>query len=296
MSTSGLPQYQLQTDELLFPQVLFNRPVTRNGAGRLLVVGGHTGEFSQPTAMNALALAAGAGECRVIMPDKLLPILGGAPGVFFGASTNSGSLSRDALGRILQLSEETDAVAIGSSLSNNSDTTMLAERLLSETTGSLVLYDDGLVAARSQIADISRRPNTLFILTMPEVFKLCGQLGIAIHVQSGAGLINKLEIVENLAGALAGDIAVFGTEVIAGAKGALTVTPLNHRLSLQPAIFYAVLASFWIQNRINPLAGLTTGAFVLRNVGNTLDATSTPSVTQLVTAVTQCIKAQEADW
>ncbi|HEY6736275.1 MAG TPA: hypothetical protein VI322_01010, partial [Candidatus Saccharimonadia bacterium] len=129
------PAFLKQANIPLYPQVLYNRPVTRTGAGRLLLVGGHTGEFSQPTAFNQLALAAGAGECRVVMPDKLAALLAGAPGVYFGAATASGSLSRDALGRILQLAEEADALAIGTSLSNNSDTTMLVERLLTEAEG-----------------------------------------------------------------------------------------------------------------------------------------------------------------
>ncbi|HEY6736834.1 MAG TPA: hypothetical protein VI322_03905, partial [Candidatus Saccharimonadia bacterium] len=207
-----------------------------------------------------------------------------------------GSLSRDALGRILQLAEEADALAIGTSLSNNSDTTMLVERLLTEAEGSLILCDDGATAARSQLSLLATRPNTLWILTMPEVLKLCGALGIAIHIREGAGLINKLQIIRNLSQALTGDLAVFGTEVAVAAEGQLSVTPVNHRLSLQPTAFYAVLASFWLQNRGRPLAGLTTGAYVLGQVSQAFDATANPTVTQLAAAISQTLKASEDTW
>jgi NAD(P)H-hydrate repair Nnr-like enzyme with NAD(P)H-hydrate dehydratase domain len=290
------PDFLKQDTKPLFPRVLYNRPVTRAGAGRILLTGGHTSEFSQPTAINQIALAAGAGECRVFMPDKLAGILAGAPGVYFGPSTQSGSLSRDALGRILELSEESDALAIGSSLSNNSDTTMLVERLISEAHGSLILFGEGLASAHDQLANLGDRPHTLYILTMPEVFKLCGTLGVGINIRPGGGIMNKLDIVHSLAAAVAGDVAVFGTEIIV-ASGAepLTFTPVNHRLNLQPAIFYGVLMSFWIQNRANPAAGLTTGAYVVREVGETFGQTDNPTITQLTAAVTRALRAQE-DW
>lgn len=259
----------------------------------MLLVGGHTGEFSQPTAFNQLALAAGIGECRVIMPDKLASMLGGAPGVFFGASTSSGSLSREALGRILELSEDSDALVVGTSLSNNSDTSMFTERLISEYSGNLILIDDGLVATRSQASLIKQRPNTLFIVSMPEVFKLCATLKIPIHIKDGAGLINKLEIVRHLAAQLAGDLAVYGTETIIASGDELTVTPTNHRLGLHSSVYWSVLSSFWVQNQRQPLEGLTTGAYILQQVGANYGPASSPTVTQLADMVAHSLRSHE---
>src|SRR4051812_16862820 len=124
------PQFTRQEDEPLFPNILYNRPVTRHAAGRLLVAGGHSGEISLPTIIHQLGIAAGLGECHVVLPDNLAKFLGGAPGTFFAASNPSGSLAPEALGRILELSEEADAVALGASLSNNSTTAMLVENLV----------------------------------------------------------------------------------------------------------------------------------------------------------------------
>src|SRR4051812_44492732 len=115
-----LPKFVRQDGDPLYPKILYNRPVTRHGAGRLLVVGGHSGEFSLPTAVYQLALAAGVGDCQVVLPDSLLKFIGGLPGTNFVPSSPSGSLGSEALGRIVELSEEADAVAIGASLSNNS--------------------------------------------------------------------------------------------------------------------------------------------------------------------------------
>src|SRR3954470_20599597 len=102
-------QFTRQTDTPLYPKVLYNRPITRSGGGRLLIVGGHSGEFSMPTAIHQFAVAAGVGEAVAVLPDNLAKFLSGAPGTTFAASSSSGSLGREALGRILELSEDSDA-------------------------------------------------------------------------------------------------------------------------------------------------------------------------------------------
>lgn len=292
MSTTT-PEFARQASEPLYPKILFNRPVTRGGAGRLLVAGGHLGELSQPTALNQLALAAGVGECRVVMPDVLAKLVGGAPGVYFAAATESGSLAREALGRILELSEEADALVLGSSLSANSNTTMLTERLATEVQRPLVLVDEALTALAHNQDVTAHRPDTLIIATMAEVFKLCGALGIAINVRPGGGLINKLEIIQALAAASKATYAVFGTETIIAAGGSLSVTPVNYRLSVTPALFYAVLSTYWIQNRSQPLAGLTTGAYVIRRVSELTENIASPSVTQLTKALTEVTRQED---
>jgi hypothetical protein len=240
-----IPPFVRQDDQPLYPKILYNRPVTRAGAGRLLVVGGHSGEFSLPTAIHQLSLAAGVGECRVILPDTLAKLLGGAPGTVFGPSNPSGSLGTEALGRILGLSEEADAVLVGA-------------------TGN---------------------PEVLVVLTMAEVFKLCGSLHIPIHIRDGAGLINKLEIIQNLAAASRCSYAVYGSEIVIAAGGELIVTPINYRLALVPALFYSVLSTFWLQNPTDRRAGLATGAYVIRAASGHLGATDRPAVGDLAAAL-----------
>lgn len=256
-------------------------------------MGGHTGEFSQPVAYNQLALATGIGECNVIMPDKLASITGGAPGVYLGASTASGSLARAALGRILELAEEVDVLAVGLSLSGNSDTTMLVERLMGDYTGRLAVFEAGFAALKGRFELITQRPQTLLVLTMPEVFKLCGELGIPIDIRPGGGLINKLEIVSNMASHIRCDLAVWGTESIVSSRGKLSVTPLNYRLSLQPTAMYATMSTFWTQNPQDPFAGLTTGAYVLGQAGQPLGPESNPTTRQLGNIISRALRAGE---
>ena len=127
---SELPKFVRQGVEPLYPKVLYNRPITRAAGGSLLIIGGYSGEFVLPTGVYHLSMAAGAGECRVALPTSLAKIVGDAPGVAYVAASPSGSLGSEALGRLLELSEDADAISIGASLSNNSHTAILLERLL----------------------------------------------------------------------------------------------------------------------------------------------------------------------
>lgn len=301
--TATTPGFIRQEDTPLHPKILYNRPVTRSGAGRFLLIGGHPGEFSLPTTIHQLALAGGVGECSVVLPDTLAKLLGGAPGTLYAPANPSGSLSPDALGRILELSEEADAVGLGASLSNNSTTAILVEKLVTELTTAgkpYVIFDDGLRIIHHHLATVITNPGALIILTMAEVFKLCSLLGIPIRIREHGGLVNKLEIIRDLAAVSRCSYAVYGTEIIvaSGADGTtspppLTVTPINYRLSLVPAIFYAILSTFWLQNPADRAAGLATGAYIIRTASRHLGTADRPSIPQLAQALDQARRTDD---
>jgi len=282
---ANLPTFIRQDQEPLYPRVLYNRPVTRQGAGRLLVIGGHSGEFSLPTAVHQLALAAGVGECRAVLPESLVKFVGGAPGTTFVAASPSGSLGTEALGRILELAEEADAMALGASLSSNSHTAILMERVLQEAPTPVVLFGDALTALAHHSRRFTERENCLVVATMPEMFRLAGHLGVAISIRRDGGLINKLEIIRDIAAASKCSYAVYGTEIITAAAGELVVTPVNYRLSLLPAAYYGVFATTWLQNRTRPQEGLATGAYILREASLDIGQTTTPTVADMAAKI-----------
>ncbi len=258
-----------------------------------MVVGGHSSEFSLPTAIYQLASAAGLGECQVVLPDTLAKLLGGSSGIYFAASNPSGSLGVEAQGKILELSESVDAVAIGASLSNNSSTAMLVEKLTTVIDRPLIFFADALTMLRHNIQTITENPNALVIASMPEVFKLCGLLNVPIQIRPNAGLLNKLEIVQDLRAATACQIVVFGSETIDAADTSMVVTPTNYRLSLMPALYYAVLSTFWLQNPSSHRTGLATGAYVLRQVGEQFTLTDRPTVQALASALESSLRSND---
>ncbi len=265
----------------LFPKVLWNRPVSRSGAGRLLMVGGHSGDFSLPTIIYQVVMASGLGDCTVVLPDSLLKLLGGMSATVFVPSTPSGSLAPAARGRILEIAEESDLVAIGGNLSNNSETSILIEHLLNDIIRPVMVFDDAISIIEHNSSLITSRRSTLVVTTMPEMFKLAKVLKVPITIRRDGGILNKLEIVRDIAAASSCDYVVFGSETIVSANNTLGLTPSNYRLSLMPAFIYGVIATFLTQSPQTPFEGLMTAAYVINQVGKSIGGDERPSLTTL---------------
>lgn len=289
-----IPKFIRQDEKPLYPKILWNRPVSRRGAGRLLIPGGHTGEFSFPTSLFQAAMASGIGECTVVLPDALLKLLGGASGVSFVPSSTSGSLGQEATGLLLHMAEEYDAMLLGASLSNHSQTTILLETLIRESSIPLILIDDSISLLSHQAELLVGNENHLLIVTMPQIFKLAGRLGVPIRIKRDGGLINKLEIVRDISHVSKCSFVVWGSEIIiATPDRELIVTPMNHRISQLPAVLYAALSAFWIQNSGDRRAGLATASFLLKEVGQSLPAQGRPTLTQALKLLRQALEAAE---
>ena len=289
-----IPKFIRQDEKPLYPKILWNRPVSRRGAGRLLIPGGHTGEFSFPTSLFQAAIASGIGECTVALPDALVKLLGGASGVTFVPSSTSGSLGQEATGLLLHMAEEYDAMLLGASLSNHSQTTILLETLIRESSIPLILIDDSISLLGHQAELLVGNDNHLLIVTMPQIFKLAGRLGVPIRIKRDGGLINKLEIVRDISNVSKCTYVVWGSEIIIAARGReLIVTPMNHRISQLPAVLYAALSAFWIQNIGDRRAGLATASYLLKEVGQSLPAQGRPTLTQALKLLRQALEAAE---
>jgi len=287
-----LPVFERQSRELLYPKVLWNRPVARLGAGRLLLPGGHSGEFSLVTGVHQVAEASGAGDCVAALPDSLVKILGGAPNTTFVASSPSGSLGREGLARLIELSEDADVLLLGANLSNNSLTTILIERLMAESERPVIAFSDALVSLQYDLKGLAEREGNLLIVTMPEIFKLAAALGVAITIRRDGGILNKLEIIRDVAAASKCDYVVYGSEIIVSAGGKLGISTVNYRLGQLPAIYYGTLSVFWAQNAKQPFEGLMTGAWVLGQVSEKIfsDPKRRPSLTDGTTAIRELLK------
>jgi hypothetical protein len=287
-----LPVFERQSDEPLYPKVLWNRPVSRLGAGRLLLLGGHSGEFSLVTGVHQVIEASGVGECVAALPDSLVRILGGAPNTAFVASSPSGSLGREALARLIELGEDADAVLIGANLSNNSLTTILIERFMAESERPIIAFAAALVSLQHNLKGLTERPGNLLIVTMPEIFKLATALGVAITIRRDGGVLNKLEIIRDVAAASKCDYVVYGSEIIVSVDGKLGLSTVNYRLGQLPAMYFGTLSVFWTQNPKRRFEGLMTGSYVLGQVSERVfsDPKRRPSLTDGTMAVREFLK------
>lgn len=290
-----MAEYLKQADQPLFADILWSRPVLRTGAGRLLLIGGHPGHFSQIQAVYQSALAAGIGECRVVVPDSLRVLLADAPDSVFVPATNSGSLGKPALAQILDEAAEADAVAIGADLGNNSETSLLLESLATKFEGRLVVYAEAFESLKHNLGLLANRPQTLILGLMPELFRLGNALKLPLKIEPERELINKIEIIQKLSQAGRADYLLLNRDMITVAQSQTSVTSAVSSMDFLVPAMVGVAATFWLQNQNKRFEGLTTAAYILRQVRQTLadnDADKALLVGETVAAIRKAIQSE----
>src|SRR3990172_12023595 len=92
-----------QTNQPIFPKILWERPINKRAAKQLLIVGGHSMHFSATQQAYLEAIATGVGEAKVVLPDSVLKLTGSSnlPDCLFVPSNTSGSMAKAALDEIL---------------------------------------------------------------------------------------------------------------------------------------------------------------------------------------------------
>ncbi len=161
----------------LFPDILWSRPETKQGAGKLLIVGGNSFGFSAPGAAYAEAVAAAIGTARVLLPENLRKVVGNHILEAEFAPTNpSGSFSAQSLEPLLTNAQWADCVLLAGELGRNSETAMTLESFVNKYTGLLTITRDAADYFLHDPKVVLDRKNTLLVISFEQLQK------IAIHV------------------------------------------------------------------------------------------------------------------
>lgn len=254
--------YTLQSDKPLFPELLWSRPTLRSRGGRLLIVGGHKHEFSLVQDIYQVAEAAGVGEAQAALPDTLQRLVGGGTFGHFLPATSAGSLGKAALGELLQISEDYDALIVGANLTNNSETGIMIESLVSETEQLAVITEETINTLKFHPEVITGNPKALVVTTMNGLFALANHHHMPLAIKPNSGLMGKLKIIQQLIDISRCNYVIFDQEVIVASEGEMSVTQLQTSLSEHAGVMIGLASTFWLQNRQRPFAALTTAAFV----------------------------------
>lgn len=136
--------WQHQTNEPLFPDVIWSRPETRLGSGKLLIVGGSPGNMSHVSTSYTRAERASSGTIRLMVPDSLSKVTKGIPHIEYAPSTPSGSFSRSALAICLDATAAVDGVIFAGDLGKNSETGIFLESFANSHNGILAISSDAV--------------------------------------------------------------------------------------------------------------------------------------------------------
>lgn len=252
--------YQLQNEQPLFPKILWNRPINKLTAGRLLLVGGHSHDFVTVQEIYQLAMASGIAQCTIAMPDSLRRLLPPFDDAYFVPASPSGSIGRGATAELVSLAEETDGLSLGADLSNNSETAAATEHLLAESSRPRCLYLEALDIVSFNPQVIIDKDNSCIIINMQEFFKLADKLNIPLNIQPERGLLGRVELAQSIAADIKASLVLVGKEIIIVTGSQTSVTPgISARIS---SAIYAVMSVFWTQKP--DFEHLTTAAFIIQ--------------------------------
>ena len=157
----------------LFPDIEWNKPERKSQAGKLLIVGGNKLGFSSPAESYGTALATGAGQVRVLLPDALKKTVPKTLlDVVYGASNPSGSLAAGAETELKASSEWSNGVLLIGDAGRNSETAILYEKFISSYSGPLTVTRDTIDLVKNNPNLLVDRPETLIVASFAQVQKL----------------------------------------------------------------------------------------------------------------------------
>lgn len=157
----------------LFPNIEWNKPERRDQAGKLLIVGGNKLGFAAVAESYQLALDAGVGQCKVVLPDCLKKTIAAhIPDALFAPCTPSGSLSKDALPALVAAAGWADSVLLIGDAGRNSETAVVYEQFIQKCIAPLTLTRDAVDLVKNDAHLLVERPDTLLVISFAQAQKL----------------------------------------------------------------------------------------------------------------------------
>lgn len=270
-----------QSGQPLFPDILWNRPLNRKTGKQLLIMGGHSKQFSIVQQTYQAALAAGIGQAKSVLPDSLRPYLGNAPDCLLVRSTPAGSFARGAYEPIRGYLNESDGLLLPGDLSKNPETTSLVERLLSGTGKPVFITPKVIEASLERPMSLLNGSPRIIIGTLSVLKKLAKSLDIGSKSPT-TNLLGKISFIKTLPQQTT-NYVMLDSEITICSNGKVSVTAIHSASPRLFAVAGAAFATFWLQ-QANKFEALTTAAFVIAQL-----AEASTSDTTLITKLSKIL-------
>ncbi len=167
------PYWRRQDKQALFPEIEWSKPERRDQAGKLLIIGGSTGNFRAVALAYETALKAGIGEVKVLVPDSLKKMIPPViTDVIFAPSNISGGFSMEAEADFMAAASWTDSILLIGDTNKNSETAVLFEALLKKTEKLTIITRDAVDILMNSFTELLDRENTIIISSFAQTQKI----------------------------------------------------------------------------------------------------------------------------
>ena len=172
-------------DKPAFPDVVWARPETAHGAGKLLIVGGGGGDLGHVSLLYSQAEQAGAGTIRLLLPESLRKLTKDLPYIEYGPSTPSGSFGQKAFAELQDIAQWSDGVLLAGDLGKNSETSLLLGKFIDLYSGLIVFDQRSYESFAKGWGKLLNRPApTVLCISFDQLRSLAIELGSTIAVTS----------------------------------------------------------------------------------------------------------------
>lgn len=246
----------------LYPDIEWNKPEQRSQAGRLGIIGGNKLGFSAVGEAYGVALDAGVGEVRVLLPDVLRktipPVITDA---HFGTTNPSGGLSRDAATDMHALGAWSTGILLIGDAGKNSETAILYDDFIKDYSGQLTITRDAFDLFKQTLDVVVERENTLLVVSFAQLQTLFKNvyypkiLTFSMQLQQLVEALHKFTITYPVS------IVTFhqGTLLIAS-SGQVVTTPWENPMAIWKGSVATRAASYWLWTPAKPLEAVSASA------------------------------------
>lgn len=250
--------YKQTANTPLYPDILWSRPESKMGAGKLAIIGGNVHAISAPGIAYNIAMEAGVGTCKVMLPDavkKTVKLM--LPDAEFAPSTPSGSFSKRALDELLNLSGWSDGTLLAGSFGRNSETATLLESFVAKFPGLLTITEDALDYFKSTPRILLERSHTCIIASLAQLQRIYINIPLITPIVYSMTLLQLVEALHELTLKHPATVLVKHNDLLCIAHGGTVVT--TDYMAVPWRVQTASRASvFWLQNPGRPLESISS--------------------------------------
>ncbi|PID31492.1 hypothetical protein CR983_00880 [Candidatus Saccharibacteria bacterium] len=244
----------------LFPDIECNRPERRDQAGRLGIIGGNKLGFASVAESYTTAYQVGAGDVRVLLPDVLKKSLPAAiTDAVYGATTPSGSLSKQALDEMRALGEWATGILLVGDAGRNSETAIAYEDFISHYSGPLTLTRDAIDLVKNSPHLLVERDQTLLVASFAQTQKLFQHVYYPKVLTFAMPLLQLVEALHKFTITYPCHIATLhhDTLVIASA-GRIVTQDFDEPMRIWRGEIATRMATYWLWNHTKALEAAAT--------------------------------------
>lgn len=259
------PYWHKQAAETpLYPDIAWSKPEQRSRAGKLGIVGGNKLGFAGVAESYGVAMQAGVGEARVLLPDTLRKTIPTTiTDTVFGHSNPSGGLAQESASELHALGQWANGVLLIGDAGRNSETAILYENFLHDYSGPLTITRDAIDLIKNSAPTLVERPNTLLVASFAQIQKLFQAVYYPKILTFSMQLTQLVEALHKFTITYPVGIAVLHKDYLVVAHaGEITTTEWQNPMAIWRGSVATKAACYWLWNPASPLQAVTASLFM----------------------------------